>query len=71
MGQKYQRQNGESLPAFRERVGAAESAERQTRESLGYRHKRFKQQERALRRDREADRVDGFDRDDLGESPDY
>jgi hypothetical protein len=50
-------------------VHKGESAERQQREQVTYRRKRFRQQEVTFKRI--ADHVDGYDRDDLGESPDY
>lgn len=73
MGKRFVRQNGESMLAFRERIAAVQSAERAQREALVYRGRRFRAQREALRSqsDRVADRIDGFDRDDLGESPDY
>lgn len=69
MGKRFQRQDGENMQAFQARIAAVQSAERVVVQQRTYRRKRFKQQESALRAS--ADHIDGFDRDDLGLSPDF
>ena len=66
MGLKYQRQQGENMPAFRERCAASERVQRP---QTVYQKRRFKQQENEFR-NLAADRIDGYDRDDLGLSKD-
>ena len=72
MGTKYQRQNGESMAAFRARCAAAEAAGKPAytpgpkRYPRGYRRGAHKSDW-----ERQADIVDGYNRDDLGESPDF
>jgi len=67
MGKKYTRLNGESMDAFRKRCNETEHALRGDRPRGGAkRKKRFTQPYNPT-----ADVVDGLNRDDLGESPDY
>jgi hypothetical protein len=68
MGKKYQRQNGESMPAFRARVAAAEAA---SKPASPPRRRRHRHPDSSPSWQRYADRIDGYDRDDMGESPDY
>lgn len=71
MGKRFSRQDGETMLEFQARIGAIQSAERITRDQNVYRHRRFKQQEGALRDTRSADNIDGYDRDDIGLSQDF
>ena len=72
MGKRFTRLDGESMPQFQARIAAVQSAERVVRVAVRYRRKRFTQQAQTLRVDqRNADHVDGYDRDDIGLSPDY
>ena len=76
MGKKYTRLNGESMDAFRKRCNEAEHANMLPRtyeeifkralDKKPKRRKRFTQPYNPT-----ADVVDGLNRDDLGESPDY
>lgn len=70
MGVKYKRQNGETMEAFNARCRQAQTSESMARcrvsFKIGKRKRRIYSEH-----DRVADRIDGYDRDDLGESPDY
>jgi hypothetical protein len=63
--QRVAREQRERQEARAKRLAERDRKVRQDR----YRHSRFLQQQDALKR--MADRVDGYDRDDLGETPDY
>lgn len=72
MAKKYVRQNGESMQDFQARCRAEQQAA-----GAGWQGERYapnKRKPRAVRQarsDRNADRIDGYDRDDLGLSADY
>lgn len=74
MGKKYQRRNGESLADFNARCRASQPSrmtpERAKRGGFTNSLWRLEERRRAAEK-RIADRIDGFDRDDLGESPDF
>jgi hypothetical protein len=69
MGKKYQRMQGESMEQFQRRCNEAETAAKQ---ALGGRPRGGRRRRaRFGKSNANADHVDGYDRDDLGESPDY
>lgn len=70
MGKKYQRMNGESMPQFQARIAAAQAAERMAIPQPIKRQRRKRNTSQSSW-SRNADHVDGYDRDDLGESHDY
>ena len=73
MGKRFTRQDGESMREFQDRCNRVLAEEAKERAVLAGRTRpRRGGNSRLGRADRRAaDRVDGYDRDDLGESPDY
>lgn len=65
MGKTYQQRPHESLPDFRARCAKSEVAKRAPAKPVRVRSKP------RVRTNRNANRIDGFDRDDIGESPDH
>ena len=70
MGRKYQRQNGENMLAFQQRCQEAEQLEKAAR-AVPKKPRHRSVRVRYTAQQRNADKVDGYDRDNLGESPDY
>jgi hypothetical protein len=71
MGKKYQRMDGESLATFNQRCQQAENSLRGGRKKPRGGKKRRARFGKTTQQQRNADHIDGHDRDDLGESPDF
>ena len=67
MGQSFKQMQGEKLADYHARVRAAQAEER-AKLVIPYRTRSRKAK---CADNRIADRIDGYDRDDIGESPDY